>query len=32
MANGCNYGTKVVGGAVLSAGIVGLLVGALTWR
>jgi len=32
MAAGCGYGTKVVGGAVLSAGIVGLLVGALTWR
>ena len=31
-ASGCGYGTKVVGGAVLSAGIVGLLVGALTWR
>ena len=32
MANGCGYGTKVVGGAVLSAGIVGLVVGGLTWR
>jgi hypothetical protein len=31
-ASGCGYGTKVVGGAVLSAGIVGALVGALTWR
>ena len=31
-AGGCGYGTKVVGGAVLSAGIVGVLVGALTWR
>jgi hypothetical protein len=30
--NGCGYGTKVIGGAVLSAGIVGLVVGALTWR
>jgi len=29
---GCGYGTKVAGGAVLSAGLVGLLVGALTWR
>ena len=29
---GCGYGTKVVGGAVLSAGVVGILVGALTWR
>ena len=32
VANGCGYGSKVVGGAVLSAGIVALLVGALTWR
>ena len=31
-ATGCGYGTKVVGGAVLSGGIVGLAVGALTWR
>jgi hypothetical protein len=31
-ANSCGYGTKVIGGAVLSAGIVGLVVGALTWR
>jgi hypothetical protein len=31
-AGGCGYGTKVVGTAVLSGGIVGLLVGALTWR
>lgn len=31
-ATGCGYGTKVVGGAVLSAGIVGLVIGALTWR
>jgi len=31
-ASGCGYGTKVVGGAVLSAGIVGVMVGALTWR
>lgn len=31
-ANGCGYGTKVAGGAVLSAGLVGLLIGALTWR
>jgi len=30
--NGCGYGTKVVGGAVLSAGIVSLVVGALIWR
>ena len=32
MASGCGYGTKVVGTAVLSAGLVGLVVGALTWR
>jgi hypothetical protein len=31
-AGGCGYGTKVVGGAVLSAGAVGLVIGALTWR
>jgi hypothetical protein len=31
-ATACGYGTKVVGTAVLSGGIVGLLVGALTWR
>ena len=32
VAGGCGYGTKVVGGAVLSAGIVGLVAGALAWR
>ena len=32
VAGGCGYGTKVVGTAVLSGGIVGLFVGALTWR
>jgi hypothetical protein len=32
MASGCGYGTKVVGGAVLTGGIVGLVVGALIWR
>lgn len=31
-AGGCGYGTKVVGGAVLSGGVVGLVIGALTWR
>jgi hypothetical protein len=31
-ANGCGYGTKVIGGAVLSAGIVGIVVGAFMWR
>ena len=30
-AGGCGYGTKVVGGAVLSGGVVSLVVGALTW-
>jgi hypothetical protein len=32
MAGGCGYGTKVIGGAVLSGGVISLLVGALTWR
>jgi hypothetical protein len=32
LAGGCGYGTRVVGGAVLSGGLVSLLVGALTWR
>jgi len=32
LAGGCGYGTKVVGGAVLSGGAVGLFIGALTWR
>jgi hypothetical protein len=31
-ASGCGYGTKVAGTAVLSAGLVGVIVGALTWR
>jgi hypothetical protein len=31
-ASGCGYGTKVVGGAVLSAGIVAIVIGAFTWR
>jgi hypothetical protein len=31
-ADGCGYGTKVVGGSVLAGGVVGLLVGAATWR
>jgi hypothetical protein len=30
-AGGCGYGTKVVGGAMLSAGAVGVTIGALTW-
>ncbi len=32
LATGCGYGTKVVGGAVLAGGTVGLVLGALTWR
>jgi hypothetical protein len=32
VASGCGYGTKVVGGAVLTAGIVALVAGALMWR
>jgi hypothetical protein len=31
-AGGCGYGTKVAGGAVLAAGVVGLVVGAALWR
>jgi hypothetical protein len=31
-ASGCGYGTKVIGGSVLSAGVVGVMIGALTWR
>jgi hypothetical protein len=31
-ATGCGYGAKVTGTAVLSAGIVALIVGALSWR
>jgi hypothetical protein len=31
-ATGCGYGYKVVGGAVLSAGVVSLVAGALIWR
>ena len=32
LAGGCGYGTKVIGGAVLSGGVVGLFIGALTWK
>jgi hypothetical protein len=32
LASGCSYGTKVVGGAVLTGGIVGIVAGALAWR
>jgi len=31
-AGGCGYGAKVLGGAVLTGGVVGVTVGALTWR
>jgi len=31
-AGGCGYGTRVIGGAVLTGGIVALAIGALTWR
>jgi hypothetical protein len=31
LAGGCGYGTKVVGGAVVSAGVVGVVIGAITW-
>ena len=30
-AGGCGYGTKVIGGAVLTGGAAGLVIGALTW-
>jgi hypothetical protein len=32
LADGCSYGTKVVGTAVTAGGIVTFLTGALTWR
>ena len=31
-AEACGYGTKVIGGAVLTGGLVGIVAGALTWR
>ncbi len=31
-ASGCGYGTKVVGGAVLAAGAVGIVAGTVSWR
>jgi hypothetical protein len=31
-AYACGYGTKVVGGAVLSAGLVGIVAGTVSWR
>jgi len=30
-AGGCGYGTKVIGGAVLTGGLVSVTIGALTW-
>jgi hypothetical protein len=32
LADGCSYGTKVVGTAVTAAGLVTFLTGAFTWR
>lgn len=29
---GCSYGTKVIGGAMIAGGAVGITVGALSWR
>lgn len=31
-AGGCSYGTKVIGGAMIAGGAVGIVVGALSWR
>jgi len=31
-ANACSYGTKVIGGAVLTAGAVGIVAGTVSWR
>jgi hypothetical protein len=31
-AYGCSYGTKVVGGSVLTAGLFGIVAGAVTWK
>ena len=30
--NGCGYGSKVVGSSLLAGGLVGVLVGSVTWR
>ena len=30
--SGCGYGSKVVGGSLLAGGMVGVIVGAATWR
>jgi hypothetical protein len=32
ISSGCGYGTKVIGGSVLAGGLVGVVVGAATWR
>jgi hypothetical protein len=31
-ADACGYGTKVIGGAVLTAGAVGIVAGTVSWR
>ena len=31
-ADACSYGTKVIGGAVLTAGAVGIVAGTVSWR
>jgi len=31
-ADACGYGTKVIGGAVLTAGAVGIVAGTISWR
>jgi hypothetical protein len=31
-ADACSYGTKVIGGAVLAAGAVGIVAGTVSWR
>jgi hypothetical protein len=31
-ADACGYGTKVIGGAVLTAGVVGIVAGTISWR
>ena len=31
-ANACGYGTKVIGGAFLTAGAVGIVAGSVSWR
>jgi hypothetical protein len=31
-ADACGYGTKVVGGALLTGGAVGIVAGAVSWR